>query len=303
MHPIKRKPHGGVSAPVKGTAPGESWLHSRTRLLLVRTGQYFLAVLLAVYSAFPIYYMVICSFRQPQVFYTSRSLLPVSPTLEYYRTLIQRTDFPLQFWNSIIVATATVVVTLVVSIMMAYAVSRFKVRGKKVVIATMLYAYMFPPLLLAIPLTSIFAAFNLIDRLPSLVVAHFTMTLPLAVWFLWGFLKAMPFELEEAAMVDGCSRLSAFVRVILPLSLPGLTTVAIFSFLLSWTDYTFGLVLLSSDSNKTLPVGLASLLGGVDMRWGEMMAGATLIVIPLFVLFAFFSRYFVAGMSAGAVKG
>jgi ABC-type glycerol-3-phosphate transport system permease component len=272
-------------------------------MLLIRTGQYALALLLAAYSAFPIYYMIICSFREPAVFYTSRSLLPTSFTLEYYRTLIQRTDFLLQFWNSIIVATATVVVTLVVSIMVAYAVSRFKVRGKKAIIGTMLYAYMFPPLLLAIPLTSIFAALNLVDTLPSLVVAHFTMTLPLAVWFLWGFLKAMPFELEEAAMVDGCSRLGAFVRVILPLSLPGLATVAIFSFLLSWTDYTFGLVLLSSDGNKTLPVGLASLLAGIDMRWGEVMAGATLIVIPLFVLFAFCSRYFVAGMASGAVKG
>jgi len=199
-------------------------MHSTARMLLIRTGQYALALLLAVYSAFPIYYMIICSFRKPAVFYTSRSLLPTSFTLEYYRTLIQRTDFLLQFWNSIIVATATVVVTLVVSIMVAYAVSRFKVRGKKAIIGTMLYAYMFPPLLLAIPLTSIFAALNLVDTLPRWVVAHFTMTLPLAVWFLWGFLKAMPFELEEAAMVDGCSRLGAFVRVILPLSLPGLAT-------------------------------------------------------------------------------
>lgn len=278
-------------------------MHSTTRAFLARTGQYALALLLVVYSAFPIYYMIICSFREPAVFYTSRSLLPTSFTLDYYRTLIRRTDFLLQFWNSIIVATATVAVTLIVSIMVAYSVSRFKIRGKKAIIGTMLYAYMFPPLLLAIPLTSIFAALNLTDTLPSLVVAHFTMTLPLAVWFLWSFLKAMPFELEEAAMVDGCSRLGAFVRVILPLSLPGLTTVAIFSFLLSWTDYTFGLVLLSSDGSKTLPVGLASLLAGIDMRWGEVMAGATLIVIPLFVVFAFCSRYFVAGMAAAAVKG
>ena len=104
-------------------------------------------------------------------------------------------------------------------------------------------------------------------------------------------------------MVDGCTRLGAFFRVVLPLSVPGLITVAVFSFLLSWTDYTFGLVLLSSDGSKTLPVGLASLLAGIDMRWGEVMAGATLIVIPLFIMFAFCSRYFVAGMAAGAVKG
>jgi ABC-type glycerol-3-phosphate transport system permease component len=273
----------------------------RSALTLVM--QYTLALLLAVYSAFPIYYMIICSFREPSVFYASRSLLPNSITFEYYRTLIRRTDFLHQFFNSVIVATITVVATLVISIMVAYAVSRYRVRGKGFIVGTMLYAYMFPPLLLAIPLTTIFATIGLADTLPSLIAAHFTMTLPLAVWFLWGFLKAMPFELEEAAMIDGCSRLGAFVRIILPLSLPGLTTVAIFSFLLSWTDYTFALVLLSADTNKTLPVGLATLLAGVDMPWGEVMAGATLIVVPLFVLFAFFSRYFVAGMAAGAVKG
>jgi len=123
------------------------------------------------------------------------------------------------------------------------------------------------------------------------------------VWLLWGFFKVMPLDLEEAAMVDGCTRAGAFFRVVLPLSLPGIVTVAIFAFLLSWTDYIFAFVLVSSDSQKTLPVGLASILGTFDARWGELMAGATLIALPLLVLFTFLSRYFIQGLAAGAMKG
>ncbi|WP_324486287.1 ABC transporter permease subunit [Sediminibacterium sp.] len=115
--------------------------------------------------------------------------------------------------------------------------------------------------------------------------------------------KSMPFELEEAAMVDGCTRLGAFLRVVLPLSLPGLITVAIFSFLLSWTDYTYALIMIGSDANKTVPVGLASMVGSFDLRWGEIMAGSTLIALPLFGAFALLSQYFIQGLGAGAVKG
>jgi multiple sugar transport system permease protein len=113
----------------------------------------------------------------------------------------------------------------------------------------------------------------------------------------------MPFELEEAAMVDGASRIKAFFMVVLPLSLPGILTVAIFSFLLSWTDYTFGLIIISSDINKTLPVGLATMLGAHDLNWGEIMAGAFLISVPLLIMLVFLSKYFVKGLTAGAMKG
>jgi len=182
-------------------------------------------------------------------------------------------------------------------------VTRYRVPGKTIIIGSMLYAYMFPPLLLAIPLLSIFARLGLADHLIAVVMAHCTLSIPLGVWMLWGFFKAMPFDLEEAAMVDGCSRAGAFFRMVLPLSAPGIITVAIFSFLLSWTDYVFSFVLVNSDLNKTLPVGLASVLGSFDARWGELMAGATLIALPLFIMFMFLSRYFIKGLAAGALKG
>lgn len=276
---------------------------ARARPLPRRLGLYVAALVIALYSAFPIYWMVVSSLREPTELLTNISLIPQTWTLESYRNLLELTDYPTHFLNSVIVAVIAVVVTMVFSVMIAYAVTRQRIRGKKLIVGAMLYAYMFPPLLIAIPIFTIFARMGLSDTLTGLIVSHLTLTLPLGVWFLWGFFKSMPFELEEAAMVDGCTRLGAFVRVVLPLALPGLITVAIFSFLLSWTDYTFALVMIGSDANKTLPVGLASMVGSFDLRWGEIMAGSTLIALPLFAAFALMTQYFIQGLGAGAVKG
>ncbi|WP_211198651.1 carbohydrate ABC transporter permease [Ruegeria haliotis] len=273
------------------------------KLFFNRVALYLAVIVLAVYSAFPIYWMISSSLRPTQEILTNPTLLPRSLTFQYYYSLLAQTDYPRQFLNSLIVALTTVVLTMILSIMIAYGVTRTRIRGKQMIIAGMLYAYMFPPLLLAIPLFAMFNLVGLNDTLLSLVISHLTITMPLGVWFLWGFFKTMPFELEEAAMVDGCTRLGAFFRVVLPLSIPGLVTVAIFAFLLSWTDYTFALVMIGSDANKTVPLGLASMVGAFDLRWGDIMAGSTLIALPLFAAFTMLSRYFVQGLTAGAVKG
>ena len=270
---------------------------------LRRTGLYLLCTVICIYSFFPIYWMAISGTKAPDHLFGDPSLIPGPFTLEYYSMLFQITSYPIWFKNSILVALGTVTITMVCSIMISYAVSRYRIKGKTWIIGTMLFAYMFPPILMAIPLFSIFAKIGLADTLFSLVVAHTTITLPLGVWLLWGFFNAMPFQLEEAAMVDGHTRLGAFLRVVLPLSLPGLVTVAIFAFLLSWTDYTYSLIMITSDTTKTLPVGLAGMVGAYEMRWGEIMAGATAIALPLLALFTFLSRYFIEGLAAGAVKG
>jgi len=276
-------------------------MHKRSvtaRLLLTLAG-----TAVAAYSAFPIYWMVVSSLRSPEHLLTTVSLVPGPFTFEYYRNLVDLSDYPAQFMNSVIVAAATVAITMVFSVMIAYGVTRQRIRGKRIIVGSMLYAYMFPPLLIAIPMYSAFAKAGLTDSLVSLVCAHLTLTLPLGVWFLWGFFKNMPFEIEEAAMIDGCTRLGAFLRVVLPLSLPGLITVGIFSFLLSWTDYTFAVIMIASDANKTIPVGIASMVGSFDLRWGEIMAGSTLIALPLLAAYTFLSKYFIQGLSAGATKG
>lgn len=277
---------------------------SRSRSLSSRIGLWSGLTLLTVWSFLPIYWMVLSSLRLPSELFRDPSLVPSWPlSFDSYRQLLETTDYLTQFMNSVVVALCVVAITLVISIIVAYTITRYRMRGKSLLISSMLYAYMFPPLLLAIPLLSIFASVGLSDTLLAVIVAHCTLTLPLGIWLFWGFFKAMPFELEEAAMVDGCTRIGAFVAVVLPLSLPGIVTVAIFSFLLSWTDYIFAFVLLSSDAQKTLPVGLASILGTLDVRWGEVMAGAALIALPLFIMFVFLSRYFIQGLAAGATKG
>ena len=267
-----------------------------------RIALYAAMALAVAYSFFPIYWMLISSVRDPQVLYNSIDLLPGPYSIESYTTLLAATDFTIWFANSVQVALGTVIVTLILSVLISYAVTRLQIRGKTTIIGTMLYAYMFPPLLLAIPLYAIFVKLGLADTHLALIISHCTITLPLGVWLLWGFFKQLPPDVEEAAMVDGCSRLGAFFRVVLPLSLPGITTVAIFSFLLSWTDYTFALVMIDSDVKKTLPAGLETMVGQYELRDGELMAGSALIALPLLILFIFLNRYFIHGLAAGAVK-
>ena len=262
-----------------------------------------LVILTLIYSFFPVYWMIISSFRDYEALYAPASLVPGPFSLENYKTLLAHTDFPRWFLNSMLVAGGTVGLTIVISVLIAYSVSRLQFRGKLLIIGTMLYAYMFPPMLLAIPLFSLFVKAGIDDTRLSLIISHLTLTLPLGVWLLWGFFKQVPHDVEEAAMVDGCSRLQAFIAVVLPITLPGIVTVAIFSFLLSWTDYTFALIMIGTDTLKTLPAGLDTMIGSYELRWGEMMAGSTLIALPLLIMFMFLSRYFIRGLAAGAMKG
>jgi ABC-type glycerol-3-phosphate transport system permease component len=264
---------------------------------------YFLVIVIAVYSFLPIYWMFASAFRPPKELFAQPSLIPQSFTLEYFTVLLSLTNFPINFMNSLIVTISTTIITLICAIPMAYVMTRFQIRGKGLLANAMLYAYMFPPMLLAIPLYNIFVKIGLDNTLLSLVIAHTTITLPLGVWLLGGFFKTLPFEIEQSAMIDGCTRFQAFRRVVLPLSLPGLVTVSIFSFLLSWTDYTYALMLITSDAKKTIPIGLTSMLGSYDIRWGEIMAGSTIITLPLLIIFVFLSRYFIKGLAAGATKG
>jgi multiple sugar transport system permease protein len=185
---------------------------------------------------------------------------------------------------------------------MAYALVRSRLPGMMVIVRAMLFAYMFPALLLAIPIYIFLVKIGFDDSLISLVLTYCSFTLPLGVWLMWGFFKSFPFEIEEAALVDGCSRWQAVYRVILPITLPGVLTVAIFSFLLAWSDFVFSLILITKDELKTLPYGLASITDAYDANWGELMAGSTMIALPLLLLFAFLGKYFIRGLSMGAVK-
>lgn len=257
-----------------------------------------------VASLFPIYWMLISSLRHPSVFFSPNpSLIPGPFALDYFQHLFAMTNFPRWYFNSLIVAVFATLITVVAASLMSYVLVRFPIPGLFFVLRLVLIGYMLPPMLLGIPLFAIFASIKMDDTLFSLIISHVSIGLPFAVWLLWSFFKTVPAEIEESALVDGATRLQAIRHVILPLAWPGIVTASIFAFIVSWTDYTFALLLISSDSNRTVPFGLATMMGAFEMRWGDVLAGASLIAIPMLIVFSFASQYFIRGLTAGAVKG
>ena len=274
----------------------------KTKWVLIRRvflGLLFVGVIL--YSLFPMYWMVISGLRAGRSLFEPL-LLPGPYSWQGYKTILSLTDFPTYYVNSILIAIGTTVLTVAVVTPMAYALVRSRLPGMMLMVRAMLFAYMFPALLLAIPIYIFLVKIGLDDTRLSLILTHSTFTLPLGVWLMWGFFKNFPFEVEESAFIDGCSRLQAIYRIIMPLTLPGVLTVVLFAFVLSWSDFVFSLILITSDELKTLPYGLASIDDAYDANWGELMAGSTMICLPLLALFAFLSRYFIRGLSMGAVK-
>ena len=274
----------------------------KTNWVLIR--RVFLVLLFGgviLYSLFPMYWMVISGLRAGRALFEPL-LLPGPYSWQGYKTILSLTDFPTYYLNSILIAIGTTAITVAVVTPMAYALVRSRLPGMMLMVRAMLFAYMFPALLLAIPIYIFLVKIGLDDTRLSLILTHSTFTLPLGVWLMWGFFKNFPFEVEESAFIDGCSRLQAIYRVIMPLTLPGVLTVVLFAFVLSWSDFVFSLILITSDELKTLPYGLASIDDAYDANWGELMAGSTMICLPLLALFAFLSRYFIRGLSMGAVK-
>lgn len=269
------------------------------RILLIVGG---LAVLL--FSLFPIYWIAISALRGPKKFLPDATVpWPTEFSPYYFERIWGSTNLPVYFLNSFLVALVATAVTIVLSTMMAYVLTRFRFRGSRLILNSMLLGYMLPPMLLAIPLLVLFISLRIEDTLLGLSIAHIAMSLPFGVWMLVSFFKTIPFDLEEAAWIDGASRLKTITKIILPLVIPGVISVGVFTFIVSFTDYVFGLMLISSDVNKTVPVGLATVAESATLLQGDLLAGATLIAIPMVVLFSFVTRYFIKGLTAGAVKG
>ena len=260
------------------------------------------AVLL--FALFPIYWITISALRGPERFFDDATVpWPTEFSLYFFERIWSNTNFPVYFRNSFLVAIVATAVTIVLSTMMAYVLTRFRFRGSKLIQNSMLVGYMLPPMLLAIPLLVLFINLRIDDSLLGLSIAHIAMSLPFGVWMLISFFRTIPFDLEEAAWIDGASRLKTITKIIIPLVVPGVISVGVFTFIVSFTDYVFGLMLVSSDINKTVPVGLATIAESTTLLQGDLLAGAALIAIPMVVLFSFVTRYFIRGLTAGAVKG
>lgn len=272
-----------------------AWLRPRSILLMLSI------VVIAIYAAFPIYWMIVSGFRTPAGLYEN-NLLPGPFGVRSYTDLFILTDFSRYLLNSTIVSIGATALTLLVATPMAYALVRGRLKGAMLLVRGMLFAYMFPPLLMLIPIYIMMVRTGLDGTLLSLIVSYQSATLPLAVWMLWSFFKTLPVAVEEAALIDGCTRWQILYKIILPISLPGLLTVTIFAFLISWAEFIFPLVIASGESLRPVTYGLFQIAGTYASDWGVLMAGATLAALPLIVALMFLGRYFIEGLAAGAVK-
>ena len=255
---------------------------------------------------FPFYWMLITSITPDAVIYdiNRNSLIVLQPTIEHYIKLIQDSPFLLWFKNSLQVAIVSTSISLVVGTMAAYSLARLRFRGGQTMGMLIFVTYLVPTTLLFLPLAYVVRNLGMFDKPIALMVTYPTFLIPFCTWLLMGYFKGIPRELEECAMVDGCTRFGAFFRIVLPISLPGLVSAGLFAFTLSWNEFIYALTLAQSNSVKTLPTGVVSqlVLGDVYF-WGQLMAAALLGSVPIAILYSFFLEYYVKGMTAGAVKG
>jgi N,N'-diacetylchitobiose transport system permease protein len=270
-----------------------------TQLLLNAAG-----IAVTVVVAFPVFWMASTALKPAGdiVSYTPR-VVPWPPTFEHFQTAVTRPFFADYLRNSLIVVCAAVVLAIVVAALAALAVARMRWRGRRAYLLLILLAQTAPLEALLIPAFLILRDAGLLNRLPALVATYFTITLPFTIWTLRGFVAAIPVELEEAAMTDGCTRLGAYRRVVFPLLAPGLVATSIFAFITAWNEFVFALVLMQEQTKFTLPVWLSTFRTAFGTDWGGTMAASTLFTLPVLIFFLVVQRRLVSGLSAGAVKG
>ncbi|MCG8559744.1 MAG: carbohydrate ABC transporter permease [Hyphomicrobiales bacterium] len=254
---------------------------------------------------FPFYWMLITSLKPDPELYNARipPFIVRDPTLEHWELLFSNTLFVEWAWNTLWIASASTAISLFAGVLAGYSLSRLTFPGSTTFGISIFVTYLVPPTLLFIPLTGVVANFGLMDTPWSLVFTYPTFLVPFSTWLLMGYFKTIPKELEECARIDGATRLQAMFKIVIPLGLPGILSAGIFSFTLSWNEFLYALVFISSPENKTIPVGVTSeLIKGDVFFWGALMAGALFGSVPVAFVYSFFVEHYVSGMT-GAVKG
>jgi len=256
-----------------------------------------------VFLMLPFYWMIVTTFKSnEELLNTPNPFLIYHWTFSHITDLLTTTNFAEWFANTLFVSVGATIVSVLISYLAAYAIIRLRFPGWEVVSTGIFLAYIVPPAILFIPLATVIIQLHWFDRLWALVPIYATFLVPFCTWLLIGFLKNIPRELEEAARVDGASNLAILWRIIFPIAVPGLISAAIFSFTLSWNEYLYALVYMSSSGNKTVSVGMTTeLIRGDVFQWGQLMAGALIGVLPAILVYFFFVEYYVAGVS-GSVK-
>ena len=263
-----------------------------------------IGLLVAVVFAFPIYWMVTTALKPTsQMLSDDYDLIPFGVTFQHFVDGITKAGFLPALENSVIVALAAVVFALIAGLLAAVPLARLKFRGRKGFLLLVLVAQMAPFEALLIPMYLMFRSFDLLNALPGLILVYFAAALPFTAWTLRGFVKGIPVDLEEAAMVDGCGRWAAFRRVTLPLLGPGLVATSVFSFITAWNEFLYALTFMQDPSNVTLPVWLSGFVSKFGVDWGGAMAASSVFTLPVLIFFLIVQRNLVSGVTAGAVKG
>ncbi len=273
------------------------------RIIVRLLPNWVLVALLLVLVFAPFYWIAISSLKTPpEVIRYPPTLVPQTFTLQNFQKLFASTDYPRYLLNSLTIALGTTLITVPMATLASYAVYRLEFPGRFLLLRLLVGTYVFPSILLLIPLFQIMAQFGLINSLWSLVVVNVTFTAPFSVWLMRAFLESVPYELEEAAALDGADFFQVLWYVIFPILRPGMATISIFTFITVWTEYPFASQLIIEHAKRPLPVGLASIIGQYQIDWGLLAAGAVFMALPVVILFAFVGRYFVEGLTAGALK-
>jgi len=272
--------------------------------LVKRVLQWSILSVTLVIVIFPLYWMLLTAFDPPTLGYNAQiSLLPKQITLAAFIQLLTEYEFMRWMWNSAMVAIISTLLAVVVGGLAAYSLSRLRYPGRGLLAGIFFLAYIFPATLLVVPVFVILSSLSLTDDYGGLVLTYLIFTVPFCTWMLRAYLTSIPRELEEAALVDGATRIQAMIRIILPLAAPGVAAATIFAFTLSWNEYLYAFILMTDSSKMTLSPGMTKLVFGDIFLWGMIMAGATLMSLPVVVLYFVAQRFVVSGLTAGSVKG
>jgi multiple sugar transport system permease protein len=271
----------------------------------VRTLQYLALAGFLIFLGFPLLWLLSTAFKSSaEINSLSVNLIPAQPTIDNFIAAFERQGLPLAAWNSLVVAVATTILTTAISIPGAYVMARYKGRMRAVGVGYILVSQIFPVILVIIPLFFILRSAGLVDSLIGLIVVYTVYTLPFSLWMLQGYVSAIPFDIEEAASIDGASKFTAMRTIVFPLLMPGIVATAMFSFVSAYNEFFFALVLLQSPEHYTLPIALATFVGGEGkVAVGPLAAGALLASIPSIIFFSLLQKRLAKGLISGAVKG
>ncbi|HYU18481.1 MAG TPA: carbohydrate ABC transporter permease [Chloroflexota bacterium] len=262
--------------------------------------------LFVMITLFPFYWMLLASLKSNAELYNLRSFpfWVATPTLDHYIYLFEKTLYARWMINTLIVSIASTAISLTFGILAGYALARLRFVGAGVLGVAVFISYLVPQTLLFIPMFDVIKTLNIGDTYWALILSYPTFLIPFCTWLLMGYFKSIPKELEESALIDGSSRIGAMVRIVLPLALPGILSAGIFAFTLSWNEFIYALVFITTTPMKTVPLGVVNeLIRGDVFFWGELMGGALLGSVPVALIYSLFVEHYVAGLTAGAVKG